>query len=98
MGVKESSPAGVSWGLVGGEGDTVGCENVDTTASAKKPNEINETESSVKAKEILREIVEREAAAGDTTAQAALKATSKADSVLALTNAAMKHVDQKKKD
>jgi hypothetical protein len=67
-----------------------GCEDVATTGSAETPNQINEAESSAE--------LEETTAAGDTTAQAALRAPAdKTSSLLALTSAAIKHVDQKKK-
>ena len=65
------------------------CENADTTASTEKPNQIKETESSIAArkasleesKKVLRKIMEKKAAAGDTTAQAALERDAAHDAV-----------------
>jgi hypothetical protein len=73
-------------------GPTADSKNKDATGLAEKSTEINETESSKKTKEILRKIIEREAAAGDTTAQAALQR----NSVLKMTSEAIQHADKKK--
>jgi hypothetical protein len=65
------------------------CENADTTASTENSNQIKESESSIAArkasleetKKALRKIIERNAAAGDTTAQAALERDAAHDAV-----------------
>jgi hypothetical protein len=46
----------VSWGRVGGDGDTADCKNADTTANGKNLNEISEGEESDLVAEALKHI------------------------------------------
>jgi hypothetical protein len=110
--LRDSGPTGpINVGSAGRSSDHVrtngpntDCKNADTTGSAEKPNQIIETESSIAArkasleetKKILRKIIERQAAADDTTAQAALE-RSKGDSLLAMTSEAIQHADKKRR-